>query len=475
MDFNLNATSRKKIVCQLLPELEDFYKHTKERAVSANWDVQSVKKYVDTFDFQKANDIDQVLAHVIGGLNEFAVHTPHPNYFGLFNPRPNFPSILADLITATFNPQLAAWSHSPFANEVENRVIREFGKKMGYPAQSIDGTFCTGGAESNTTALLCALNRAFPEFNSSGIRGVARQPLIYCSTESHHSILKAAKSTGLGANAVIKVPVDSNLKMDVDALRRQIRKDRRNQLFPLMIVGTAGTTGAGAIDDLNAIHTIARQEGLWLHIDAAYGGAAVISKKYKDCLSGIDLSDSITLDLHKWFSIPMGASLFLTRDKQILHQAFSVRTNYMPEDGDPSQIVDPYIHSLQWSRRFIGLKIYLPLVMFGWEGYEKVIDHQVDTGRKLEAMLKENGWRIKNNSPLPIICFSRQDLDDGEMTALVNQINASGKAWLSAYPIDGQTTARVCITNYSTGENELSELLRLLEEYRVGINVYLNK
>jgi glutamate/tyrosine decarboxylase-like PLP-dependent enzyme len=462
-NFDYNAHTRKELSVWLLPKLEEYYTNTKSRKTAADWDVKEVKDYARHFNLTKSNEAQVIIEHLLQGLNDYSVHTPHPGYFGLFNPRSNFSSILADLITATYNPQLAAWSHSPFANEIENYIIQEFGKKIGYESHSIDGTFSSGGAEANLTAIISALNHAFPDFSEKGLQGIHKKPRIYCSSESHHSIEKAAKVTGLGTQSVESVPVNQALEMDTNALRQQIRTDRKNGLYPLIIIGTAGTTGAGAIDDLTALGEIAEEENLWYHVDAAYGGAAVISSKHKSCLKGIETSDSITLDLHKWFSVPMGASLFLTRKKCILHQSFSIQTTYMPEDGDPEQVVDPYLHSIQWSRRFIGLKIYVPLAIHGWKGYEQVINNQIKIGQLFKQELQEKGWDIINNSALPIICFSKKEFESNEMQHIVNELNASGKFWLSTYPIHGKSTARLCITNYSTGVREVNEFIDLLE------------
>lgn len=464
--FDFDPDSRKQLLNLLLAKLENYYAQTKNLKVSSDWNVREVKDFVRTLSFQQVNSAEAVVDHVVQGMTNYTVHTPHPNYFGLFNPRANFASILADLITATFNPQMAAWSHAPFANEIEQYIIQEFGKKFGYEEGSIDGTFCTGGAESNLTGVLCALNHFFPAFNETGIQGIDKQLVIYCSSEAHHSIVKAAKMTGLGSQSVQSIPVNESLAMDTGILKKQIQADRQKGLLPFLIVGTAGTTGAGAIDDLNALHLIAAEEKMWFHVDAAYGGAIITSDKYRNLLSGIHKSDSITLDMHKWFSAPMGTSVFLTSHKNILHQSFRVKTNYMPADGDPDQIIDPYLHSVQWSRRFNGLKIYLPLAIHGWKEYEQLIDQQIDMGAIFKKRLQEKDWEIVNHSPLPILCFRIKGTSNEEMIQLVNNITHTGKAWLSIYPIRGQHTIRVCFTNYSTTLRELDELLELLEKAR---------
>lgn len=466
IDFDLSPKTRATIQKEITRQLESFFGDTRKVAVTEPLNIAEIKQFAQQYDLQEKIDPMEVISTAIEGLKKYAVHTPHPKYFGLFNPRANFLSTVADQITAVMNPQLAAWSHAPYAAEIERFLIQSFGEKFGYSSTSIDGTFCTGGAESNLTAVLCALNQRFPNFAEEGVRGIPKRPMIYCSSESHHSIAKAAKVTGLGVNSVVSIPVKSDLKMDTKLLIQQIAADKKAGYEPFMIVGTAGTTGSGAIDNLEALAAISQTEQLWFHVDGAYGGAVAISDELRPWIKGVELSDSITLDIHKWFSVPMGTSIFLTSNKSILHQTFGVTTKYMPKDGDPNKIVDPYIHSIQWSRRFNGLKLYLPLAVFGWKGYEEVIQHQIHLGDVLRAKLLENGWIIKNKSHLPIVCFTHPKLEGIEngIAKVVDEIVASGAAWLSVYPIAGTPTFRACITNYSSSLEDVVSLVNLLNE-----------
>jgi len=470
MNFNLTAEKRQEITATVIETLESSYENPEELVVSKALDVNAIGQMAERFDFDHPQDAKEVLLHVIAGLKKHAVHSTHPSYFGLFNPRANFPSIMADVVNSYLNPQLAAWSHSPYAVELERLVIKKLGKKFGYE-QKIDGAFCTGGAESNLTAVLSALNRHFPEVAEDGIATLLKKPIIYCSTEAHHSIEKAARVAGLGRSSVKAISVQTDLRMDINALKNQIKSDIEADLYPLMIVGTAGTTGAGSIDDLEEISRISKDFGLWFHVDAAYGGAAILTE-LKEQLKGIENSDSITLDLHKWFSVPMATSLFLTSDNSILHRTFNVKTDYMPADGDQIEQIDPYIHSIQWSRRFIGLKIYLPLATFGWEGYTKMIDHQIEMGIELRNLLERNGWIVKNQTSLPIVCFTHPDLQEGKevVQQLVDDLVYSGETWLSAYPINGELTLRACITNYDTQVEDLDKFVNLLNISKEKIN-----
>jgi glutamate/tyrosine decarboxylase-like PLP-dependent enzyme len=208
-----------------------------------------------------------------------------------------------------------------------------------------------------------------------------------------------------------------------------------------------------------------------MHTDAAYGGACALTSKYKSLLNHIEFSDSITFDAHKWLSVPMGAGIYLTRHQKVLQSAFQMTAQYMPKEAEGMDIIDPYNHSLQWSRRFIGLKLYFALLMIGWEGYKNSIEEDFRIGNLLKKKLERDGWKIYNDSPLPILCFNRPDkVDDLDWTRnLVNQLVESRKIWLSTYPIEGKLCIRICITNYLTREREVDRIVNLLNEYQKKI------
>ena len=467
MNFDMNKQQRADAWRTCITMLEGFYANTGALPASAETDRQALKSELVS-GFEQTLDLEEALNHVVGGLTKHAVHTPHPGYFGLFNPRPNFPSILADAITAGFNPQLAAWSHAPFASEVENLLIREIGKKFGYSVSEMDGVFTSGGAEANLTALLAAINFKYPKFAEHGVHALPRKVRIYCSAESHHTIVKSARVCGLGSSCVSYIDVNDKQQMIPAVLEQQIAKDKANGYEPLMIVATTGTTGSGAIDPVRALAQLAARHNCWIHADAAYGGAVVMTGKYKHLLEGIEQADSITFDAHKWLSVPMATSMFLTRHRYILGQTFRIRTDYMPSDDNEIQDLGSFGHSIQWSRRFIGLKLYLPLLVFGWDGYEQTIHHQIELGKMLKEKLIQNGWTIDNDTDLPVLCFSDEDSaeDPDFATTVVSRIVESGKAWISTYPIGNRITIRACITNYSTSANELDTLIELLNNAR---------
>lgn len=472
--FDITKTERLKLWQELSELLEEYYGNVSTLPVSPELNPEKINKLASKYSFEIPLSALDAINHVISGIKKYGVQVGHPSYYGLYNPRPNFASIMADVITATMNPQIAAWSHSPFAAETENYLIQKFGEKFGFPSDSIDGVFCNGGAEANHTAVLCAINDALPTYSREGLKSSQKDLIVYCSAEAHHSIGKAAMMTGLGRNAIVSIPVDENQQMRIDLLENQIQEDMKAGHQPLLVVATTGTTGSGAVDPVLEIAGIASKYKLWLHVDAAYGGAAILDPKTAYVLNGIDRADSITFDMHKWMSVPMGTSIFLTKDKEILFKTFRITTEYMPHDADELDVVDPYIHSMQWSRRYIGLRAYLSLLVFGWDGYAETINQQVEIGNLMRTRLIKNGWEITNNTKLPVVCFTDPEMkkDVEFANEICNKVLDSGKAWISVYRVNGINSLRACITNYVTTESEIVDFISLVNRIRKDYNNY---
>src|SRR5438874_862837 len=331
-----------------------------------------IRRYLGSrYDFTKPMALDEIIADVERMLCVWQVQVTHPRYFGLFNPSVTIASVVADTLVAMYNPQLATWRTSPAANEIERHTLAWLSQKFGLPADTA-ASFTTGGAEANLSAVVVALTRAFPEYGDGGLRSLPAKPAIYLTREAHDSFNKIAHMTGLGRGALRTIATDGDLKMDLGDLARRVAEDRRNGLAPVMVVGTAGTTAAGAIDPLPDLARFCRSEELWFHVDAAWGGAAIISPRLRSHLAGIDAADSITCDAHKCFSVPMGAGMFFCRHPEVVGEAFRAHASYMPcKTAGPTH--DPYTTSVQWSRRFIGLKLFLALAERGEFGYVVMI------------------------------------------------------------------------------------------------------
>lgn len=465
----LNAAERAALWSQVDRVIEDFITAIPDKPVVNEMTPPQVRELLSRVDFAKPMPPAEALQLAADGMSRTHVQVSHPRYFGLFNPAPTAMGIAADTLVAAMNPQLAAWKHSPFAVEAEQLLIRAFGERFGYDPRQTDGTFTSGGSEANQTALLTAITAKFPEWQTHGMRAIKLQPVLYASAESHHSIHKFARLTGLGLDAVREIPADADLRMNLARLKSAIREDRLAGHAPFLVVATAGTTNAGAIDPLPEIAAIAAEEKLWLHVDAAWGGAAALVPELRPLLNGIERSDSITLDAHKWLSVPVAAGIYLTRHPEILSRTFGIEAAYVPPKAEG--VADPLAHSLQWSRRFIGLKVFLSLAVAGWEGYAQSLRHMTAMGEALRHELVAAGWKTANSTMLPVVCFTDPRSTHADAAAylesIVQQVVGSGEAWISTTRIGGnQPVLRACITNFRTTQADVSALVRSVNEAR---------
>jgi glutamate/tyrosine decarboxylase-like PLP-dependent enzyme len=415
--------------------------------------------------FDEPKPAAEVVQEVIRLLRQWTVHVTHPRYFGLFNPSVRPIGIAAETLAALYNLQLAGWSHSPAANEMELQTLRHFLKLLGWDAERSIAHFTSGGSEANLSAVLAALARHHPEAAQGGLAGLPQRPTLYVSSETHHSFVKIARMTGLGTAALREVPT-RQWKLDPRALAEQLRADQANGLAPLLVVATAGTTGAGLIDPLPAIADVARAFGVWFHVDAAWGGAAVLSPRLRPCLAGIERADSVTWDAHKGLSVPMGAGMFFCAHPQAVKRAFAATTSYMPAETEGESVVDQYLTSVQWSRRAIGLKVFMALAELGTSGYARQIEQQAAMGDRLRQRLVDRGWVIVNDTPLPLVCFTHPDIESGQCSTadILRVIYDRRKVWISDVVLGGSKRAlRACVTSYHTTEADLDCLLAELE------------
>ncbi len=429
-----------------------------EGAVTPTLDFAAFRAELGRFDFRAPRPLNEVLPWTIAQIERGVVHVAHPRYFGLFNPTPTFPSQCADRIAAVFNPQLATATTSPVAVEIEDHVIRSVAGRAGFPSDAA-GHFTNGGAEANATALVCALTRASPRFAEEGVRAFGGAPVMYVSRDSHLAWLKIAHQAGIGRAAVRLVGTDGCGRMDPRALTQAIHADLGEGRVPVMIGSTAGTTNAGMIDPLLPCAEIAQAFRLWHHVDAAWGGALVASDRLRGALAGIEQADSATIDAHKWFATTMGCGMFITRHAPVLSASFQVSTSYMPSNDAR---LDPYVTSIQWSRRFLGLRLFLSLAAAGWEGYAAHVEHSVALIALLKDALRAREWRIANASSLAVLC-AEPPSGFGSVRSIVRRVLASGRAWVSATTFEGREVIRACVTSGETTPDDVMQLVDILD------------
>jgi glutamate/tyrosine decarboxylase-like PLP-dependent enzyme len=408
------------------------------------------------YDFKQTIALDEVIADVEQMLRKWQVQVTHPRYFGLYNPSVMPASVVADTLVAMFNPQLANWRTSPAANEIERHTLAWLTDKFGLPEDSI-ATFTSGGSEANLSAVVVALTWAFPEYGEHGLQRLPGQPKIYLTEETHHGFNKIAHMVGLGRRSLRTIATDSGLRMRAEELKKCVVEDRQNGFLPFMVIGSAGTTAAGVIDPLPEIARICKEEGLWFHADAAWGGAAVVSPSLRLHLAGIERADSITCDAHKWLSVPMGCGMLFCRHRESVAHAFRSDVTYMPAKSAGSRdtagtTFDPLTNSAQWSRRFIGLKLFMALAQHGEAWYAETLERQARMGQMLRESLAASGWHIVNSTPLPVVCFARDGLVPGVLLAALRERQI---AWMSEAQLGGVAVMRACITSFKTTEQDI--------------------
>jgi aromatic-L-amino-acid decarboxylase len=464
--------AERSLLGRLADEIADFERSVEQLPVAPNVTPAEIRQYLARYDFEAPIALDELLDDVSGLLRRWSLHVTHPRYFGLFNPSTRLAGVIADALVARYNPQLAAWPHSPIGNEIERHVLGWLMRRFGLDPATGFANFTTGGQEANQTAVTAALTAAFSELGDRGIRALPGQPVFYVSEEAHHSFVKIAHQSGIGRDAVRHVPVDDRLRMDTSELVRMVRADRQDGGLPFLVVGTAGTTAAGAIDPLEEIGALARREGLWFHIDAAWGGAAMLSPTLRHHLVGIELADSITCDAHKWLSAPLAAGLFLSRQREPVLKAFRVEASSYVPPAVPDTF-DPYVTTIQWSRRFIGLKVFMSIAELGRDGLSAQVEHHPAMARLLRQALEARGWQLVNDSPLAIVCFTHPDIERGKMTttAIVNEVVARGRAWISEVRLSGPRAAlRACITSYRTRPEDIAILVDELDAAHAAVD-----
>ena len=261
-----------------------------------------------------------------------------------------------------------------------------------------------------------------------------------------------------------RVATDPARRMSPAALAALITADRSRGWDPCMVVATAGTTAVGAVDPLPELADLRDRDKLWLHVDAAWGGACVLSPRLRPVVAGIERADSITWDAHKWLSVPNAAGMYFGARRRPVHETFRTETRYMPETTRGG--FDPYIASMQWSRRFIGLKVFLMLAELGEEGLARRIEHQAALADSLRGMLERHGWVLANDSPLAVVCFTRPEWQAApeDVAAVAARVVGRGRAWISAITTrEGIACLRACMTSFRTCAADLEILVEELE------------
>ena len=408
---------------------------------------------------------DEIAALLRPLVFEHSALCGHPGFLAYISGSGTVPGAAADLLAAGLNPNVGGWSLSAGATELELHLMRWMAGRFGLPAGA-GGLMTSGGAASNFTALKAARDARAPgNVRADGIDGLGL--VLYASQEAHATIAEAADMMGMGERAVRSIPTDEGFRMRAGELERAIADDLAAGMRPFCVVATAGTTATGAIDPLRAIAGICERHGLWLHVDAAYGGAAAFSPQLRPLLDGIERADSISFDPHKWLYTPQPSACLLARDPRTLRAAFSIDAAYVREDAELSgRGVNIGELGPQWSRAFIALKVWMSLAAHGTEAYARRIAHDVELARYLDDRVREHP-DLESMCPvtLSIACFryAPGGVDDATLDALnerlMIEIRRDGRTFPSNAVLGGRYSLRACFVNHRTEAGVVDDLV----------------
>lgn len=477
MGFDFTSEERRKLGYKLIDRIDAYFSSLPDRNVQLPADQRTFGQLRDVMP-ELANDASNVLDDVCTELIDKGFHVPSANYFGLMNPTPTYMAVLAEALVAALNPQLATLARSQLASKIESETVRWIAERVGWhkkingekvsaDKRICDGTFTSGGNEANFTAIALALASRFPNAIEDGVAAIGARPVGYASSESHHSLDKSFGLLGLGRKALRRIPVNECVQLDPQRLIQQIESDLAAGFKPFMIVATAGTTNSGAIDDIEALVEIARKYELWLHVDGAYGAGAIFSDEHRALVRGIERADSITLDPHKWLSMPFAAGVILTSRPELLEPTFAVATPYMPKVAN-APLIDNFKVSAQWSRRMNSLKLWLTLRVHGRHAYEEMIDRQLKLAKEFAEWIRTSSpFELTMAPVLPILNFRVRGAGDEAATdasnqALVDAVTRDGRVWISKTHVAGKSVVRMMIISYLSDEHNLETLKQSL-------------
>ena len=406
-------------------------------------------------------------------------HNGHPRMFGYVQAPGMALAALADLLASALNANLTAWRSAPAAVEIERVTIDWIKQIVGFHSDAV-GLFVSGGSMANFAALATARRAKAPEdVLSKGAYSFPRAMRVYASTETHHSVAKAAALLGIGRDNVREVAVDERLKIRLDDLEAKIVEDLETGHLPFCVVGNAGTVNTGACDPLREISEIARRFDLWMHVDASYGGFAILAGSARNLFDGLEEADSVALDPHKWLYLPVDCGCVLYRDAQKARATFAHDAEYtrvMAQEADEAFAFWDYGPEL--SRRFRALKVWMLLKGVGLRALGEAIEKDLACARYLESLVRtSDDFEMLASVELSIFCFrhlppgqrSDEELDAWNERLLV-ELQRDGSSYLSNARVGGRFCLRGCVMNYRTTLRDmeilLEDLRRLAERIR---------
>ncbi|MEO6324648.1 MAG: pyridoxal-dependent decarboxylase [Thermoanaerobaculia bacterium] len=398
-------------------------------------------------------------------------HWQHPGYLAYFANTSSVPGIIGDVLAAGYNQVGILWRTSPILTELEQVVVKWLTQLIGLP-DSFDGQLADTASTASLVALTAAREQAFPDVRHTGLSGRPRG-IVYASELSHSSIDKACVVLGFGTEGLRKIPVDAAFSMDAGALKEAIEADLAAGHVPVAVVATIGTTTVTSVDPCAAIADLCEKHGLWMHVDAAYAGAAASLPEMRPHFAGWERADSVLFNPHKWMLVPLECTALFFRRMERVRRAFSVVPNYLETPEGKAGAREYMDYGIQLGRRFRALKMWMTLRAFGAEGIRSRLRESITLARSLRATLeREPEVEIAAPTPFSVVAFrwapthlSPQECDAANMRIL-HAINADGRTFISHALVGGRIVLRVAIGNVRTGPRQMDAFL---DAFRIAV------
>jgi aromatic-L-amino-acid/L-tryptophan decarboxylase len=466
--------------------MADYLKYVGERDVIPNIEPGSIRPNFPAAPPEQPEPMAEILADYTRLIEPNVTHWQHPRFLAYFSSSASGPGILGEMLTAVLNSNSMLWRTSPAGTELEQVVVDWMRQALALP-EAFDGLLTDTASTSSLLALAAARQAAGFDAAAQGLAARDAVPTlrVYASVEAHSSIEKACMTLGLGRAGLTKIPTDDRFRLRIDALEAAIAADREAGIRPIAMVGTIGTTSTTSIDPVAEMAKIAKREGIWLHVDAAYAGSVALIPERRDVFAGWEEADSIVTNPHKWFFAPVDVSLLLTRHMPTLRDAFSLVPEYLRTlDRDEAKRRDYNEYTPTLGRKMRALKVWMLLRYFGLEGLRRRIEYHIGLAQKLAGWVDADA-DFERLAPVPFstVCFRYRPAElagresdpkiaerlDELNVRLMDAVNRTGRAFLSHTRINGAMTLRIAIANLRITDADLEIVWAVIRDQAVAM------
>ena len=423
---------------------------------------------------QKGETPDAIMEDVNRVILPGITHWQSPDFFAYFPANASFPAILGDLLSSGLGVQGMIWATSPACTELETRVLDWLGDMLGLPphfkSTSTGGGVIQDTASSSALAAIVAARERITGFETNR-KGVAGKMVAYVSTQTHSSVEKAVKIAGIGVDNLRLIGVDESFAMDPGLLEKQIQKDRDAGYLPFFVCATIGTTSSNAVDPVKSIGEICKRENLWLHVDAAMSGTAMLCPEFRHWQDGLDLADSYCFNPHKWMFTNFDCDCFWVADRKHLIKTFSILPEYLKNKATEEGAVFDYRDwHIQLGRRFRSLKLWFVIRHYGVEGLQFHVRRHISLAREFAQWVRESeDFELAVEPPFNLVCFRHKAGDEFNMR-LMNTVNETGKAFFTHTKLNGRVVLRLSIGQTNTEEKHVRQVWDLIRKTASGIS-----